>query len=80
MIYTSFIIDKTWLKVASLASEGEVGEDGMTKEERDKQRKRKAAERLREINKRKKMERVNQQKELIVKPSMACVFVSFAVG
>jgi len=39
-------------------TEGDVGEDGMTKEEREKQRKRKAAERLREINKRKKTEKV----------------------
>ena len=52
----------TWFKVAPVVSEGDVGEDGMSKEEREKQRKRKAAERLREINKRKKMERVSHQK------------------
>ena len=47
-------------KVTPVVSEGDVGEDGMSKEEREKQRKRKAAERLREINKRKKTERVSQ--------------------
>ena len=48
------------VKVTSVASEGDMGEDGVSKEEREKQRKRKAAERLREINKRKKIERVSQ--------------------
>ena len=47
-----------------MVNEGDVGEDGMSKEEREKQRKRKAAERLREINKRKKMERVRFHKQL----------------
>lgn len=47
-----------------MANEGDVGEDGMSKEEREKQRKRKAAERLREINKRKKMERVSKNKNI----------------
>ena len=53
-----FIIQLLVVKVTSVVSEGDVGEDGVSKEEREKQRKRKAADRLREINKRKKIEKV----------------------
>ena len=65
-----YIITNTYIwcalfKMASVVSEGDVGEDGMSKEEREKQRKRKAAERLREINKRKKIERVGHQKQVL---------------